>query len=173
VKKVRNTAENRKVLGEYGELCFAAKAASEGLAILKSHGDSLPYDVAVDNGAQLLRVQVKAVGTLASGYYIANCVRRNARPYRSDEIDFLAVYLVPEDLWYVIPVRALKGRRSLYLHPNRACAYEQYCEAWHLLAPDNLIRRIFAQADDGTLEFANFPPLTIGQSCSGSQNALG
>jgi hypothetical protein len=47
------------------------------------------------------------------------------------------VYLVPEDAWYVIPIRALGNRYCLYFHPNgrrrEMYQYEQYREAWWLM----------------------------------------
>jgi hypothetical protein len=35
-----------------------------------------------------------------------------ARVYTIDDIDFLVGYVVPEDIWYVIPVEALPQRGS-------------------------------------------------------------
>ena len=37
-------------------------------------------------------------------------------PYLPEEIHFLAVLIVPEDTWYIIPVQALDGRVSLRIH---------------------------------------------------------
>jgi hypothetical protein len=52
-----------------------------------------------------------------------------------EEIDFVAAYLIPLDLWYIIPARVvatLKG--SIWLAPwKRQSKYERYLEAWHSL----------------------------------------
>ena len=44
--------------------------------------------------------------------------RGRAIPYTADEIDFLAVYIIPEDTWFIIPVRAFTPLRSLHLYPR-------------------------------------------------------
>ena len=49
-----------KERGEWAELCFMAKAKGIGMAVLKPYGESGPYDVAVENGGRILRVQVKS-----------------------------------------------------------------------------------------------------------------
>ncbi len=57
-------------------------------------------------------------------------------PYDETEIDFLVAYLVPEDLWYVIPVKKLKGLQSLYFYPRGRgkSKWEKYREAWCQMA---------------------------------------
>jgi hypothetical protein len=46
-------------------------------------------------------------------------------------------HLVPIDVWYVIPVDKIKKRNLLfYPHGGGRCNhYEQYREAWSLMAP--------------------------------------
>jgi hypothetical protein len=39
--------------------------------------------------------------------------------YTADEVDVLVVYLVPEDAWYLTPIRALGRRYCLYFHAQR------------------------------------------------------
>ena len=56
--------------------------------------------------------------------------------YMRDEIDFLVAYVVPVDAWYVFPVEALQGLRSLKLFPGsrkKRSKYEKYREAWGLM----------------------------------------
>jgi hypothetical protein len=48
--------------------------------------------------------------------------------------DFLAAYLVYEDVWYIVPEEDVLGKKSISLATNCFEArYEQYREAWHLL----------------------------------------
>ena len=49
-----------KQRGEWVELQFMAEAALHGYHVLKPWGDSLAYDVAVEHGGNLIRVQVKS-----------------------------------------------------------------------------------------------------------------
>jgi hypothetical protein len=150
VKKVRKNRGQTKILGEFGELCFATKATSLGMGVMKPHGDSLPYDFVVDTGERLARVQVKTGGRLtADGRYHVNTVRtknaRGRRTYSPSQIDFLVAYVVPEDAWYVIPVSAIKNRVCVYFFPHQARnrgRFEKYREAWHLLRPHPSPRRI-------------------------------
>jgi hypothetical protein len=58
-----------------------------------------------------------------------------ALPNRRTPIDFLAAYIIPLDLWYILPApitTRLQGHISLSPHhPNHK--YQPYQEAWHLL----------------------------------------
>jgi hypothetical protein len=61
--------------------------------------------------------------------------------YTLDEIDLFAAYVIPVNVWYLIPaVVILKPKRKvgLMLHPvdklkKNRYRYEHYREAWHLL----------------------------------------
>ena len=66
--------------------------------------------------------------------------RSNGRavPYLPGEIDFFAVYIIPEDTWYIIPLAATRGKTSLLFRRRRdpkPGLYDAYREAWHLLRP--------------------------------------
>jgi hypothetical protein len=61
-----------KERGEWAELCFMARAAGMGMSVSKPHGDSRRYDVLVETGRRIVRVQVKstiyrAVGAVSGG----------------------------------------------------------------------------------------------------------
>ena len=61
--------------------------------------------------------------------------KHNGRSYTPDEIDFFAFYVIPEDLWYIVPLAALRrARYAVSLNPHRSDnKYFRYLEAWHLL----------------------------------------
>jgi hypothetical protein len=124
----------RKRSGEAAEAAFLAKAASLGFAVAKPWGDSERYDFILDSGHGLLRVQVKSTQCCAES---RNHVKAAGWKdiYTLDEIDFLVAYIVPEDLWYVVPVAAFASRKGLHFYPHsgRHALYEQYREAWCLL----------------------------------------
>jgi hypothetical protein len=42
-----------------------------------------------------------------------------AAAYTAADIDFLAVFVVPEGTWYIFPVEELRGRTRLNLHAAR------------------------------------------------------
>jgi hypothetical protein len=35
-----------------------------------------------------------------------------------DPFDFVAVYVVPEDIWYIIPEAVLRGQGSVAVYPH-------------------------------------------------------
>jgi hypothetical protein len=57
-------------------------------------------------------------------------------PYDETQIDFLVAHLVLEDAWYVIPVKKLKRRTTLFFSPraSRKSMWEKYREGWCQMA---------------------------------------
>jgi len=83
--------------GEWAELRFMTRAAEEGLQVSKPYGEMARYDFIVEHGARCARVQVKSTMFKDRGGY--SCSVRGCRgPYEGDPFDFLAAYLIPEDL---------------------------------------------------------------------------
>jgi hypothetical protein len=122
--------------GEAAEAAFLARATQLGFRVLLPWGESNPYDAAVDYGRGLLRVQVKSAGSFNAGYVIKT-TRANGRVYTLDDIDFVVGYVVPEDIWYVIPVEAVGNRATIKFHPHSRRLvkpmFERYRDAWCLL----------------------------------------
>ncbi len=126
-----------KKRGEWAELKFMARAAELGFTVSKPWGESARYDVAVEHDGRFLRVQVKSTEHKVGRAFICN-VRPNSfqfHPYTIAEIDFLAAYIVPEDIWYIIPARiATRLAGNIWLSPRKSNhKYARYMEAWHLL----------------------------------------
>jgi hypothetical protein len=130
-----------KQQGEWAQLLFMARAAELGLAVSQPYGDSASYDVGIENHGRLLRVQVKSVTYQRDGSFTCNVVGPGGKRYRRGCVDLFAIYLIPLDLWYIIPFEATGGSTSLQLAPGRkGQKYERYTEAWHL------VRQSFSQA---------------------------
>ena len=133
-----------KQRGEWVELEFMAAAASRGYHVLKPWGDSLAYDVGIEQHGGLLRVQVKSTAVRRGTGYFCRCRRsyNDIQDYTLDEVDLFAAYIVPVKIWYLIPATEILGRRprmGVMLHPEvplkKSCEqYERYREAWGLLA---------------------------------------
>jgi PD-(D/E)XK endonuclease len=126
--------------GELSELAFVYRAASEGFAVAKPFGDSERYDCIVDAGHRLWRVQVKSSTCIRNGLYRVNACRRTRQGlvcYQPCEIDFLAAYIIPETTWFILPIQAILGRKTIYFAKagdrKRQELYPEYREAWHLL----------------------------------------
>ena len=132
---------NPKQRGEWAELKFMARAAEQGLGISKPWGESGRYDVGVESGGRIWRVQVKSTMARCGRRSYACSARPNlrTRPYAQDEFDFLAAYVIPKDVWYIIPAKVVvKGKMGMIvLSPTiPGHKYEAYMEAWHLLRGD-------------------------------------
>jgi hypothetical protein len=122
-----------KQRGEWAELRFMTRAAEHGLSITKPWGEMAHYDFAIEHHGHFLRVQVKSTMYKRRNSYLCN-VRSSNGPYGDNQIDFVAAYLIPKDLWYIIPAHAFRGKPSVYLSPHlKVSKYGRYQEAWHLL----------------------------------------
>ncbi len=120
--------------GEWVELQFMARAAHHGLTVSKPWGDSARYDFIVEHRGRFLRVQVKSTMNHHKSGYLCACHGWNKDwPYDRTQIDFLAVFVIPEDVWYIIPVAHI-CKTAITLEPRRPHnKYFPYLEAWHLL----------------------------------------
>jgi hypothetical protein len=137
---------DQKERGEWVELLFMVCAARRGLKVAWRHGDTSRYDVVVDSGGELYRVQVKSTTFKRRECWECLCFwsrvseKREAKAYSTKYIDFVAAYVVPEDAWFIIPAERIRTT-SLYL-PTRARAersrYGQYLDAWHLLGAEEV-----------------------------------
>jgi len=145
--------KDSKKRGEWAELMFAMRAIEHGLWLSKPWGESKSYDFVVEQAAHFVRIQVKSTTFMKAGGY-ACAVKKAYAPYRGNPFDFVAAYVIPEDVWYIVPARKCKGQCSIWLQPRRQdLKYSPYQEAWHLLrgrdAPQPArVARIEACADE-------------------------
>jgi PD-(D/E)XK endonuclease len=127
-----------------GELIFVVKATSMGFVVSKPYCDTEPYDLVIEENGRLLRIQVKSVFTTSHWGYSISVHRHSkthGRPmiqYSPEEIDFIAAYVVPHDVWYIVPVFEIVSRAHIRLYPegakrNDGALFEKYREAWDLL----------------------------------------
>ena len=130
---------NTKRIGELAEAAFVVKAAGLGFAVSKPWGDSERYDFILDSGPRTWCVQIKCTESLNNrGYQVQSTYtdRKQKGHYTPADIDVLVAYILPLDLWYVIPAQALPSSASIRLYPegniSRRARFEQYREAWRL-----------------------------------------
>ena len=124
--------------GELAELCFAHRAARLGLVVSKPYGDCAPYDFVVDGAGNLRRVQVKSVSVPDRSAYRVSAGHGGSSKlgYTRNEVDVLAVYVIPADAWYLIPIEELAARRTIRLAPDVPHSrrrFEPYRERWRIL----------------------------------------
>jgi len=124
--------------GEWAEMKFMVRAAEAGFTVSKPYGDSARFDFVVGQRPPLYRVQVRSTRILNNAdAYVCRFTWGKQVRYSRRDFDFLAIYVVPCDAWYVIPIAALLPARlyvSVYPHhPLTHSRLEPYREAWHLL----------------------------------------
>jgi PD-(D/E)XK endonuclease len=128
--------EHRNRVGEIGELAFALHASQRDWIVSRPISERQHYDYIVDNGRDRSRIQVKTTEILTdrNNYRVSlGHGGRSKVAYTKAEIDFFAMYILPEDTWYILPVEEAAGRMNLVI-PRfakvRGTVFEKYLENW-------------------------------------------
>jgi len=72
-----------------------ARAAGMGLCVCKPYGDSAQYDVGIEDGGRLLRVQIKSTTYSRDGSFTCNVIGRGRKGYVAGVVDFFAMSSIP------------------------------------------------------------------------------
>jgi hypothetical protein len=120
--------------GEWAEMVFAGRALREGLNLARPWGESCGDDFVVDQGGRLLRVQVKST-IYREGEAGFTCTLAGSNgPYKKNSFEFVAAYVIPDDVWFILPEKKIRGMWSVGLYPKLERAkWREYQEAWELL----------------------------------------
>jgi hypothetical protein len=131
--------------GEWAELRFMSEATRHGLITMKPWTRGSIYDVVIGHEDRFERVQVKSASTLylpvrppgqQPTIYVFNTCRHK-KAYRESDFDFYALYVIPRDMWYIIPHKDVGRAMRLCVYPDDpGHRFERYREAWHLLQRD-------------------------------------
>ena len=129
-----------KTIGTAGEQFFVYRALEEGLHVAQPLGDNLPYDLLVDSGLEIHRIQIKTTTTEEQGkpgkYGLFLQHGGNGASYQDGTIDFFGLVVLPLRTIYILPTSAMSGRIKAYVYPNNpesAGLLEKYKEKWLLL----------------------------------------
>ena len=113
-----------KSVGDRSEAIVLAELVKKGYLVSIPFGENQRYDLIIDDGTRLSRVQVKT-GRLRGGVIVYNCSsshahrRGAARPYFG-EIEYLAVYCPDTKKVYMLPEQELTATNAhLRLSPTR------------------------------------------------------
>jgi hypothetical protein len=113
--------------GAVAEAAIAAMAMRLALLVLRPLCDGGRYDLAIDIGERLLRVQCKWA-SLRGSVLTAHCTTCRHTPsgyrrttYRAGEVDAIGIYSPHTDSCYLVPIEQVEGRSaiSLRLHPTK------------------------------------------------------
>ncbi len=107
--------------GNISEAVIVAAYLRAGITVSIPFGTGAPYDLIVDTGARLYRVQVKT-GWLSKGCILYKTQRRmrEAHPYATrrymeSEVDFFVVYYPLTNSIYAVPFKMCAGHGCLRL----------------------------------------------------------
>jgi hypothetical protein len=122
-------------MGEAVEAAFLARASGFNFDVARPWGECNRYDFLVGTGHGFWRVQVKSTQRYADSRYRVKATGWKSA-YTAEQIDFIAAHIVPENLWYIVPVQSFASCKGLHFYPHagRKAKYEKYREAWCLLA---------------------------------------
>ena len=103
-------------------------------------GDNLPYDLLVDSGQEILRVQIKTTTTEEQGksgkYGFVLQHGGNGSSYQDGTVDFFGLVVLPLHTIYILPQSSMAGRVKAYVYPGNPDSegrLEVYRENWDLL----------------------------------------
>ena len=83
-----------------------------------------------------MRVQVKSTIYKVGNAYVCNTrPDDDKKPYTVREIDFLAAYVIPVNVWYIVPAGvATRLKGNIWLSPHKkGHKYERFMEAWGVM----------------------------------------
>lgn len=121
-----------KKAGETAECYFDYLAMSEGLVVSEPRGDSAPYDRIVDRNNKLYKVQIKmrsSIGKAKLKNYVVSVTKSDGSPYKSEEVDIVAIHLRNENLWYFIPIQFVP--KKFRLNPKKD-KFDKYKYNWNV-----------------------------------------
>ncbi|HYE16255.1 MAG TPA: group I intron-associated PD-(D/E)XK endonuclease [Pyrinomonadaceae bacterium] len=110
-------------VGNISEAAVLGAYMRAGFYVSVPFGNGCAYDLIVDTGERLLKVQVKT-GWLCKGCLLFKGRRRirdskqnGMRKYRKGEVDYFAVYYPPAGAIYVVPLGVMGVDGCLRLEP--------------------------------------------------------
>ena len=118
--------------GRMGRTAFHGSRRRAWPARDQTLGRQQPVRLRGGAGGRFLRVQVKSTSCKRNNHYVCAIDGRGKNPYTAADIDFFAIYVIPLDIWYIIPIEASSSASDLSPH-NSLSQHAVYREAWHLL----------------------------------------
>jgi PD-(D/E)XK endonuclease len=116
------------VIGDHTTLAVMSALQAAGFAVLVPFGENTRYDLAIDDGWRLSRVQCRSGRLRCGGVRFNTCSsyahhrpsRFTTRPYFG-EIDFFGVYCSETDDVYLVPIEdvPLTRQAALRISPPR------------------------------------------------------
>lgn len=131
--------KSHKEVGALAELKFTLAALENGFSVSKPYLDARKYDFIIESKQGCFnRIQIKSCNTAAKdGSFSFKLLFGNKKDgfYSKRDIDFFALYVIPENLFFFVPIESVKGVKNVSIYPseNSQSKYSIYRESWHLL----------------------------------------
>jgi len=120
---------NTKEKGDFAVSQSIGKFYSMGFEVAMPIGDRKPYDLIIDNGEELFKVQVKYAGKSSRSKHVAylritggNQSFNYAKKYKDDDFDYLYIYTA-DNRHYLIKWREIKVRNAINIDDKK---YQKY-----------------------------------------------
>ena len=128
--------DNPNLKGNVAEAMVAAQAIRLGVEVLKPLTEHARYDLVLDVGSRLHRVQCKWAPcrdevirvNLTGSRYTAR--RRVQTTYSADEVDLIGVYCESVGRCYLIPIELVAERRAVWLRLGAPRNGQRACLNW-------------------------------------------
>lgn len=126
-----------KEIGTIAEQAFILEALKQGFGVSVPIDDNLPYDVLIDNGKKILKIQIKT-SQGSGGIYNVNTTKSKNRSYNSSDFDFACVYIEKLNIFYIMPIEEFvehKGNIRIVegSYKGRNSKLFERQNAWHIL----------------------------------------
>ena len=131
-----------KHIGDIGELEFILGSKKRGHTVLLPYSSICPYDIMIDTGDRLLKIQVKTCnvnhtkrGEPLAHTYKATMAKGNRSKihYAAEEVDFFAVYILPEHIFYIVPFHEITAISNRFYPNKESHKFSKYRENWDQL----------------------------------------
>ena len=126
------------VKGVEAQLRAELRANELGYHVSRPTTENCRYDMIIDTGAKLYRVQVKyceAVSPHSRGAVVLDLRKRvgggQIRCYSADEIDAVVVYVKPADCLCYIPASLISGRQTLTIRYEPSRNHQSQNVVWY------------------------------------------
>jgi PD-(D/E)XK endonuclease len=118
---------NTKIKGDIAETWFLADMVQRGYKVAIPYGENWRYDLIVDRGFKLERVQVKYVESGGESFVvkchsssIQSGSQYSQKQYTADEIDWIAVYDASMARGYYLPISTVGNQPQIVLRISPA-----------------------------------------------------
>lgn len=122
------------IQGFLGEHRFIEEATLNDLDVSKPVMTNLMFDLISTNRSNVhYKIQVKSCSLIHENGCCKIKTSTRGYNYRSTDVDFFAIYIIPLDVWYIIPHEHVPCKLSTFYPSEEKCKYHKWKNRWDLL----------------------------------------